>query len=99
MAKVKITWHFHFPNDVATKPTHQTFVLDDNKSWKGKLIRGYDVAEMIAQDIWETESIAVRKLHIISPATFAGVYDVKPEFAPSFTATLASCTTTPSGKS
>lgn len=69
----------------------QTFVLDSRKTWKGKLIRGYDVAEMIADDIWTQSAVMgfnkyPTTIHITSPAAFAGVYEIEAKFEPTFSA-------------
>jgi hypothetical protein len=76
-----IRWHLDTP-----EPTPRVFALDETKSWKGKLVRGHDIAEMIAQEFWETEAIALRKLHIIGPVPYAGIYEVTPVFEPIFSA-------------
>jgi hypothetical protein len=76
-----IRWHLDTPE---AQP--RTFALEEAKSWKGNLIRGHDIAEMIAQEFWETESIALRKLHITAPVPYSGIYDVTPVFEPIFSA-------------
>lgn len=67
------------------------FVLDSRKSWKGKLIRGHDVAEMIADDIWSKSAMMgfnkyPTTIHITAPAAFAGVYEIQAKFEPTFSA-------------
>jgi hypothetical protein len=77
----KIKWRFDLPDAAIS-----TFNLAESKSWKGKMIRGHDIAEMIADEVWETEAIALRRLHIIGPSPYTGTYDVTPVFEPTFSA-------------
>jgi hypothetical protein len=77
----KIQWRHDHPDCVL-----RIFNLDESKSWKGALIRGHDIAEMIAQEIWDTEAMTISKLHIVAPKPFMGAYEVTPVFEPSFSA-------------
>lgn len=63
------------------------FVLDETKSWKGKLLRGHDVAEMIVEDVWKTQGITMAVLYIDGPMPYTGTYEIQTKFEPTFTAT------------
>jgi hypothetical protein len=77
----KIYWHRDLP-----EATNQIFLLDNKKTWKGKMIRGYDIAEMISHEVWETTSETLPRLHITSPANYRGTYEIQAEFEPIFSA-------------
>lgn len=73
--------------DTADTPP-RTFALDETKSWKGALIRGHDIAEMIAYEVYAAEALTLRKVYILQPPPFVGEYDITPVFQPEFTAKL-----------
>jgi hypothetical protein len=78
-AKTKITYRLDLPNaDVGI------FMFDEKRTWKRDVVRGYDIAELIAEDIWRSKSETVEKLHILSPATYAGLFDIRAELEPTF---------------
>lgn len=81
---MKIKWHLDLP--AGLRPEIRTFELEDSRSWKGKLIRGHDIAEMIAHEFWEAEGVALQKLHIDGPMPYTGFYEVEPNFEPTFSA-------------
>lgn len=82
----------------------RTFLYDESESWKATKIRGHDIAEMIAQELYDTEALTVPSIRIASPVQFAGDYEIKTAFEPTFTAKRIESTSdieltnTPSGK-
>jgi hypothetical protein len=87
----KITWHHKYEEaqlrEFGGSPPVHTFVLDVTKSWKGVAITGRDVAEMIAEDYWSAEAIAIRAVTITGPKTYAGDYQIVVVWEPTFKAT------------
>ena len=79
--RIPVNWTFGNPSDVI-----HTFQFDPAKSWKGQLVRGYDIAEVIAYELWETEAMTVGKIHITAPEKFVGTYEIQTKFEPSFSA-------------
>jgi hypothetical protein len=71
----------------------QNFILDDARSWKGKMITGTDIAEMIAQDHFDTGRRGIfidniiHDVVITSPKRYAGRYHVVVDWEPHFSAT------------
>lgn len=92
MSKIKITWHIVHPEAVCRsvmfppEAAGRIYHLDEAKSWKASLIRGHDIAELIAQELWETEVLSVGALRITAPEKYAGHYEVTTKFEPNFTA-------------
>lgn len=82
----KIIWRLDLPDANVS-----TFNLEETKSWKGKLIRGHDIAEMIAEDVWKSEAMPVQKLHILEPRPYAGVYEIAHVLEPIFFAKKVDC--------
>lgn len=69
-----------------TETIENIFVLDEKKSWKGKSLRGHDIAEMIADTVWDHEHYELDTIRIVAPATYAGVYRLSVKFEPTFMA-------------
>lgn len=81
---IKITWKT--TEDITGFEGENAYQLHEKKSWKGNLIRGYDVAEMIAEDIWTVTENVVTEIEILSPAAYAGRYTIKAKMEPTFSA-------------
>lgn len=62
--------------------------FDEKASWKRSRIRGADIAELISEDFWQKRNIAVNRLRILSPASYAGTYEISQRFEPFFSAKL-----------
>lgn len=62
-----------------------TYLCDAKKHWKAAALRGYDIAEMIAQEIWDSEALTIKTLFITEPAEYRGEYGIATKFIPEFT--------------
>jgi len=81
----KITWYgLEVNGNAESKPCRRTFTLDSDKTWKGKLLRGYDVAEMICDAYWKNGKDHLTKVRITAPSEYVGEYEVRAEFIPTF---------------
>jgi hypothetical protein len=76
-----IQWRFDLPD-----ASIQTFRFNPNAGWKRKLIRGHDIAELICAEVFELDNLTLGKLHILAPAEYAGTYEIKNTFEPTFSA-------------
>ena len=56
------------------------------KHWKGGAIRGYDIAEMIAEEMWSVNGEVLDQVNISAPKDYAGTYKVVADFVPTFSA-------------
>lgn len=76
-----IVWRLVLPDAI-----NHVFRLEDRKSWKGAMIRGYDIAEMIMQEIWDSKARPSNRIEIVEPEIYRGIYEIKTEFEPIFSA-------------
>lgn len=85
---ITVVWNIiESDNSVVTTKENLKFPIDVEKTWKGTKIRGHDIAEFIANDVWADEDgLVIKKLRIETPEEYAGTYEVVADFEPTFTA-------------
>lgn len=79
---ITIRWRLRLTDDSPSR----TFKMDETKSWKKELVKGHDIAEVIAQDLWETEAMTVGNMFITDPESYRGEYTILTKFVPEFAA-------------
>lgn len=79
---ITIRWRLRLTDDSPSR----IFKMDETKSWKKNLVKGHDIAEVIAQDLWDNEAMTVGKVFIIDPEPYRGEYTIATRFTPEFEA-------------